>query len=383
MKQLLYLEDSYLSSFETVVKSVNIDEGYIILQQTAFHPQGGHQEPDTGTIQNGSGNWEVSSVKSVKGSVLHYVSNKEGLKDIFVGSSVQGKINWERRYKLMKTHTAQHLISAVAKKMFGLESVDMNIAAGEGSIKFNRPIKTEQAVEIQEEANKLIKKDLAVTRINNEGIYTVHIDGYDSRECGCTHIKRLNEAGQVYIYAVDENRIFFCTDDIAQARATKDQTGLLILQGQYKQSIQTIADSYEKIQLAYRDTEKQISVLAAELLMHELTRKSNAYQSIIENLIVVKRPELDIKTVSLIVREFLNILQKTVIVIGKNNTALVFSNQTTITATKVVQIFKYNSEAYKGGGNDSFSQGGPWTKDVQETYDIVESAILEVTAFCD
>lgn len=383
MKQLLYLEDNYINDFETRVSTVNLNKGYLVLEQTAFHPQGGHQEADTGIIEKGEQVCEVTSVKSAEGLILHFVSNKNQLYNILPGDFVKGKVNWDRRYKLMKTHTAQHLLSALAKKLFNLESMDMEIAVERGSIKFNSNISGQEAAALQAEANAAVKLNPPVIRVSNNGVYTVNIGDVDSRKCGCTHVKQLKEIEEIYIYEIDGARIFYHVGKAAKDRAINDQGEVLRVQEQFKTSLNKLGESYNLLNYSQKEKDVRFSKLAGELLTLELKNKNHEYSSKIEDLSIVQREELSINEINQIVKGYLANNQKTIIVLGKNNTALVFSNKSTVSAEKIARVFKFNCESYKGGGNANYSQGGPWIKSIQETYDIVESAILEVSAYCD
>ena len=108
MENALYMTDSYLKEFEAVVESVK-DDKFVILDQTAFYPQGGGQPHDTGVMQLNDDDYPVIFAGKFEGKISHEVS-KPGLK---VGDKVTGKIDWERRYRHMRMHTAAHIIDAV------------------------------------------------------------------------------------------------------------------------------------------------------------------------------------------------------------------------------------------------------------------------------
>ena len=108
MENALYMNDSYLKEFEAAVESVK-DGKYVVLSQTAFYPLGGGVAYDTGILVKDGEEFPVVSVGKFEGKISHEVS-KPGLKQ---GDKVTGKINWERRYKLMKLHTTAHLLAAI------------------------------------------------------------------------------------------------------------------------------------------------------------------------------------------------------------------------------------------------------------------------------
>ena len=108
MESALYMNDSYLKEFEATVESVR-DDKFIILDKTAFYPQGGGQPHDTGMIISNDGEYPVVYAGKFSGTISHEVS-KHGLKS---GDRVNCRIDWDRRYRLMRMHTAAHIIDAV------------------------------------------------------------------------------------------------------------------------------------------------------------------------------------------------------------------------------------------------------------------------------
>jgi misacylated tRNA(Ala) deacylase len=113
MTEKLYLTDSYMKEFEA--KVTGIEGNAVSLDRTAFFPTGGGQLCDTGTLESeGKAYKVVETAKSREGEeVIHRLESAEGLK---VGATVKGRIDWERRYALMRLHTALHVMDAVLIK---------------------------------------------------------------------------------------------------------------------------------------------------------------------------------------------------------------------------------------------------------------------------
>src|SRR3989344_6188957 len=109
MTENLFLDNSYLKEFQATV--TNVQDKYIILDKTLFYPKSGGQANDTGTLIRVSDNkeFQVVFVAKINEDISHEV-NESGLQ---VNDKVHGKINWEKRYKLMKLHTAAHVLDAV------------------------------------------------------------------------------------------------------------------------------------------------------------------------------------------------------------------------------------------------------------------------------
>ena len=108
MAIVLYLEDSYLKECDSTVISVK-DRKFVVLNQTMFYPKGGGQPWDTGIIMKGNEKYNVVYVRKFSGEISHEV-DKKGLKR---GDKVHFILNWVRRYKLMRSHTAAHVFASL------------------------------------------------------------------------------------------------------------------------------------------------------------------------------------------------------------------------------------------------------------------------------
>ncbi len=223
--ELLFQKDSYLRRFEAVVVGLTSDG--VILDKTAFHPTSGGVANDTGWLYSGERRYEVRDVIIDKssGEVIHVLDSLEGLKP---GSSVIGELNWERRYRLMRLHTAAHILSAVIYSKYG------SLVTG-GSVE---PDKAKEDYDIQgdekevfskaaEEVNEIIKRGIEVKIywLNREeamkipGIVKlaarmppsietlriVEIPGVDIQADGGPHVKNTIEIGK-FVLLKTENR---------------------------------------------------------------------------------------------------------------------------------------------------------------------------------
>lgn len=112
MTERLYFEDAYRRRFEATVEDV--DSRTVALDRTAFYPTGGGQPHDTGMITRGEASWTVEEVNG-RDPIVHTLTGKH---DLEVGERVVGELDWDRRYALMRYHTAQHLLSAVLLDVF-------------------------------------------------------------------------------------------------------------------------------------------------------------------------------------------------------------------------------------------------------------------------
>ena len=216
MTELLYQTDSYLKEFEAVVTAV--EGAAAALDRTAFYATGGGQPHDTGTLTAGGRTWQVAEVRRQGDAVWHTLTG-EGMPE--VGAAAHGAIDWGRRYRLMRTHTALHLLCGVVFRDYGALVTGGNMDTDEGRLDFelagftpelaqqivdavNAEVAAARPVEVtilpREEAFQI--PDLIRTKINllPEGITqvrTVNIVGLDLQADGGTHVANTREVGGV------------------------------------------------------------------------------------------------------------------------------------------------------------------------------------------
>lgn len=219
MTELLYLEDSYLKEFEAKVLKVNEVEKTIVLDRTAFYPTGGGQPCDTGEIEFHGKISQVIKVKKIDGKIRHFIEGELPEE----GREITGKIDWERRYKMMRTHTSMHALSAVVWRDYQAQVTGGNIEPLAGRLDFEfEKIDAEMTAEIENNVNLEIKKGLKVsaeilprdeaekipdlirTKVNLlppslKEIRVVKIEGLDLQADGGTHVKNTSEIGTIKI----------------------------------------------------------------------------------------------------------------------------------------------------------------------------------------
>ena len=149
----LYYEDCHLKSFNaTVVSCEQREKGYaVILDATAFYPEGGGQACDLGTL-NGIA---VLDVREEGEQVVHLCGSP-----LRIGEAVQGQINWQRRFDLMQQHTGEHIVSGLIHQRFGWHNVGFHMGSDMVTIDFDGHITQEALAEIEEEANRRVWANL-------------------------------------------------------------------------------------------------------------------------------------------------------------------------------------------------------------------------------
>ena len=145
----LYYEDVYKKEFTAkVLECRESKKGYeIILNQTAFYPEGGGQPSDTGIL----GGINVKEVHEKDGELIHYTDGP-----LEVGMDVIGKINWGRRFDLMQQHSGEHIVSGLVHEAFGYDNVGFHMGSDVITIDFSGMLDEEQMAEIEAKANQII-----------------------------------------------------------------------------------------------------------------------------------------------------------------------------------------------------------------------------------
>ncbi len=220
MTKKLYWDDSYMTEFEADVVSVNHE--WIELDQTCFFPTGGGEPNDSGKLIADGNEFLVSDVTKSGDTILHKV-DREGLK---VGGKVKGIIDWGRRHRLMRMHTASHLLSAIIHNETGALISGSGLDLDKSRIDFNldefnrekftdyiakanevirRGSEVKSYFMAREEAMKIpgIIKLLEALPPNVDTLRIVEIEGADIQADGGNHVKNLMELGEIQIVKLE------------------------------------------------------------------------------------------------------------------------------------------------------------------------------------
>ena len=217
MTKLLYLTDAYVQNFEAMVTAVSEDG--VVLDKTAFYPGGGGQPCDFGMLTAGDQTLHVTKVKKVGNQIVHFVAGEKPA----LGTAVTGQLDWARRYQLMRTHTAMHILCGAIWRDYGASVTGGNMDSLKGRMDFEfETMRQELVAEIETAVNKEVDAardtriqilpreeafqipDLIRTKINllPEGIKevrTVELVGLDLQADGGTHVKNTQEVGRMRV----------------------------------------------------------------------------------------------------------------------------------------------------------------------------------------
>lgn len=217
MTELICMTDAYCQTFEATVSE--LAEGGVILDRTAFYPGGGGQPCDLGTLTAGDQTFPVTKVKKVNGQPVHFIDGDLPA----VGTPLTGQLDWARRYQLMRTHTAMHILCGTVFRDYGAQVTGGNMDPLKGRMDFEfETMRQELVADIEAAINEEMGKDHPVavnvlpreeafaipdlirTKINllPEGITeirTIEIVGLDLQADGGTHVKSTAEVGRMRV----------------------------------------------------------------------------------------------------------------------------------------------------------------------------------------
>lgn len=218
-EQLYYPDNEYQKEFDSEVSKIKEVDGYVVLEETLFYPEGGGQPADKGKISWDGSEAEVIDVQKENGEIRHYIEGELPEE----GEEVHGRIDWERRYKHMRMHTAQHILSWIVLNMYDASTAGNQIHEDYSRIDFEPADFDEGDVEkIENGVNSLIEKELEVEKDEvpreeleekvQEGrtnldiipdsidpLRAVILGGEDICPCGGTHVDNLNQIGKIKI----------------------------------------------------------------------------------------------------------------------------------------------------------------------------------------
>ncbi len=216
MDKPLYFSDAYLKDFDATVTAV--DGVNVVLDQTAFYATGGGQPNDTGKLVCNGKEHQIMNIKKGEHGTVHVVA-EPGLK---IGDRVHGVLDWERRYRFMRMHTAAHVLSATVNKLTGALVTGKQLDLQQSKIDFAlEQFDKDKIQQFGEDASKtcaagaqvktyFLPRDEAlkipgVVKLaermppNIPELRIVEIVGVDVQACGGTHLKDIKEIGTIKV----------------------------------------------------------------------------------------------------------------------------------------------------------------------------------------
>ncbi len=220
MHAQISLIDSYIRAFDAIITDYNPQHAAVCFDRTAFYPGGGGQPCDHGVLTLDGQPRSVTRVAKETGRIWHFLPGPE---DLEVGARVHGELDWERRYALMRAHTALHVLCGVVWRDWGAQVTGGNMEPGKGRMDFEfKRLSKDLVGEIETRCNQEVEAarevsvrvlpreealaipDLIRTKINllPKGIRevrTVELVGLDLQADGGTHVANTREIGYMRI----------------------------------------------------------------------------------------------------------------------------------------------------------------------------------------
>ena len=217
MTELLAQIDAYVREFSATVAEVV--EGGVVLDRSAFYIGGGGQPCDTGALSDGRQTYAVRRVGRIEGKIVHQIDGPLPA----VGSQVTGQIDWETRYRLMRTHTALHILCGVVWRDYGAKVTGGDMRPGQARMDFeleqmsadfateveakinaevaqSRPVHVSVLTrEAAEEVPDLIRTRISLLPANIQEVRTIDISGLDLQADGGTHVANTSEVGTIRV----------------------------------------------------------------------------------------------------------------------------------------------------------------------------------------
>ena len=210
MTRKLYYENSYIKEFEaTVLSSELLKDGVygIILDATAFFPEGGGQPADIGTL----GDAEVLDAHENGEDVVHYTD-----KPLAVGEKVKGVIDFDRRMRLMQNHSGEHILSGIVNRKYGYDNVGFHMGSEDITVDYSGFLTREELLEVEREANVAVCRNLPITtsfpdetelqkihyrskKALTGAIRIVEVKDFDICACCAPHLNSTGEVGIIKI----------------------------------------------------------------------------------------------------------------------------------------------------------------------------------------
>lgn len=223
MTERIYSTDSYARSMTASVLELDREDGRVLLDRTVFYPGGGGQPPDTGELVIGDDALPVTRVTQDSSGVWHWIEGSLPSR----GERLEGVVDWDRRYRLMRTHTAMHALCGVVWGKYESPVTGGNMKPGEGRLDFELPDwDPEDRTPLEQELNRQIQSgrrvdidflprseaDLDPTLIRTKvnllppsltEVRVVDIVGLDRQADGGTHVNSTAEVGGVEVVKIE------------------------------------------------------------------------------------------------------------------------------------------------------------------------------------
>ena len=319
--KMLYYQDQYMRDFEAKVVKV-IDDELMVFDQTCFFPEGGGQPADSGHLAFGNGEVEVVDVQKVGKVIIHKVKGSTYPK---VRSKVKGIIDWDKRYSLMKNHTATHVIGGAARRVLGQHvwqyGTQKGVESSRLDISHYRRLSLEETQKIEMLANEAILRSIPVETawlprseaeskygfrlyqggaVPGKEIRVVRAGDWDVEACAGTHLRNTGELG--FIKVIHSERVqdgverLTYSVGLAAVRAVQENDRILVKVSEtLESSPEKLVQTANKVVKELKEANAEKRRLIKELAKHESAGVGVKASEAVEEISGIKLVKRDFK----------------------------------------------------------------------------------------
>jgi len=411
--QPLYYMDAYIKEFDA--KVLKVSGNYVILDRTAFYPEGGGQLADHGFLEFSGVKAKVRDVKKTIGNIIVHVVDGPVPRE---GDWVKGVIDWDRRISLMRHHTATHLIMGAARRVLGEHvwqaGAQKSVDQARLDITHPKRLSREEIAKIEELANKYALQNMPVEvfwmpreeaerkygfRLYQGGVVpgreirVVKIGDWDVEACGGTHCKSTGEVGMIKILRTERiqdgvERIVFSAGIQALKKIQENEAKMLKIAEVFEAPLEKLDATAEKIISEYRELRRERARLM-EKISKMMAEKYVARALSIGGLKLISESvsarEADVDLLIKIANEIVNLDQRAVVTficVDKNARAVVRVGAEALkSGVNASEIARKIGLILGGGGSgkpDFAQAGGLKIENVAKALDEAKSIIYGV-----
>jgi len=299
----LYYEDPYIQEFEATAVRV-INNQYVVLDQSAFYPEGGGQPADHGILKFNDAQTQVMDVQKMGNIIVHVVKgivSREGAKVI-------GRIDWNRRISLMRHHTATHVIMGAARRVLGQHvwqsGAQKEVEASRLDISHYQRLTTEEMHKIEQLANEAVMRCIPVETsvkprteaerqhgfrlyqggaVPGKELRVVKTGEWEVQACGGTHVKNTGEIGLIKILRTERiqdgvERIIFSAGTQALKTIQKDQELLAKVSEKLNTPQEKLEAIVERLLKEWKEARREKERLLKEIVERESVKATESLE---------------------------------------------------------------------------------------------------------
>ena len=374
---------------EILTKIISAKGNELQFEESLFYPTGGGQLADTGIMLYLENEYLISDVYKTDDEIWHKISVKDDF-SFQEGQEVFLKLDWEKRYSYMKTHTAQHLISHLLKEMYDCETEKANFEENRFEIEISDSIVNNEMIMVVEKANEMINRgdEVKAIIIDQETYRKEYIakargkesdepyvrliqigeeEGYDLTCCGGVHVRSLSEIKGIVLES-NKNRISKLLIDRKALSFANQQRRIMmniedITEKKGEKLIETVHNKISESDILQDGNVALLRIVLKNV--NVLSEKVGDF-----NITFLTLPEIDRQIILSAVKELAP--NNFVVIIGRNDILYLLSSEEGLLANEIAKLIM-DKLGTKGGGNKGFAQLS--VKDVKEPLDLVKSIL--------